>query len=39
MLDLAGGTGDIAALLRDTVGDDGEVVLGDINAGMLARRP
>ena len=35
MLDLAGGTGDIAALLRERVGDDGEVVLGDINAGML----
>jgi demethylmenaquinone methyltransferase/2-methoxy-6-polyprenyl-1,4-benzoquinol methylase len=35
VLDLAGGTGDIAALLHDRVGPDGEVVLGDINAGML----
>ncbi len=35
VLDLAGGTGDIAALLRDKVGATGEVVLGDINAGML----
>ncbi|MDB6162721.1 MAG: bifunctional demethylmenaquinone methyltransferase/2-methoxy-6-polyprenyl,4-benzoquinol methylase [Xanthomonadaceae bacterium] len=35
VLDLAGGTGDIAALLRAKVGDKGEVVLGDINAGML----
>jgi len=36
VLDLAGGTGDIAALLRARVGDSGEVVLGDINAEMLA---
>ena len=35
MLDLAGGTGDIAALLHERVGVDGEVVLGDINAEML----
>ncbi len=35
VLDLAGGTGDIAALLHDKVGPDGEVILGDINAGML----
>ena len=35
VLDLAGGTGDVAALLRDKVGETGEVVLGDINAGML----
>ncbi len=35
VLDLAGGTGDIAALLRDRVGESGEVVLGDINASML----
>jgi demethylmenaquinone methyltransferase/2-methoxy-6-polyprenyl-1,4-benzoquinol methylase len=35
VLDLAGGTGDIAALLHDKVGPDGDVVLGDINAGML----
>ena len=35
VLDLAGGTGDIAALLRERVGADGEVVLGDINGAML----
>jgi demethylmenaquinone methyltransferase/2-methoxy-6-polyprenyl-1,4-benzoquinol methylase len=35
VLDLAGGTGDIAALMRERVGDEGEVVLGDINAEML----
>jgi demethylmenaquinone methyltransferase/2-methoxy-6-polyprenyl-1,4-benzoquinol methylase len=35
VLDLAGGTGDIAALLRERVGAEGEIVLGDINAGML----
>ncbi|MDQ2701483.1 MAG: bifunctional demethylmenaquinone methyltransferase/2-methoxy-6-polyprenyl-1,4-benzoquinol methylase UbiE [Pseudomonadota bacterium] len=35
VLDLAGGTGDIAALLKDRVGETGQVVLGDINAGML----
>ncbi len=35
VLDLAGGTGDIAALLRDKIGDGGEVVLGDINGDML----
>lgn len=35
VLDLAGGTGDIALLLRDRVGDAGSVVLGDINGDML----
>lgn len=35
VLDLAGGTGDIAALLRDRVGASGSVVLGDINGDML----
>ena len=35
VLDLAGGTGDIAALLSGRVGDAGLVVLGDINAQML----
>ncbi|MGA7440110.1 MAG: bifunctional demethylmenaquinone methyltransferase/2-methoxy-6-polyprenyl-1,4-benzoquinol methylase UbiE [Luteibacter sp.] len=35
VLDLAGGTGDIAALLKPVVGDTGEVVVGDINAAML----
>ncbi|MCX7032483.1 MAG: bifunctional demethylmenaquinone methyltransferase/2-methoxy-6-polyprenyl-1,4-benzoquinol methylase UbiE [Arenimonas sp.] len=36
VLDLAGGTGDIAALLHERVGDTGSVVLGDINAAMLS---
>lgn len=35
VLDLAGGTGDIAALMVERVGRDGEVVIGDINAEML----
>jgi demethylmenaquinone methyltransferase/2-methoxy-6-polyprenyl-1,4-benzoquinol methylase len=35
VLDLAGGTGDIAALLKDRVGSEGELVLGDINGEML----
>ncbi|NZA27179.1 bifunctional demethylmenaquinone methyltransferase/2-methoxy-6-polyprenyl-1,4-benzoquinol methylase UbiE [Luteimonas sp. SJ-92] len=35
VLDLAGGTGDIAALLRERVGEDGALVLGDINGAML----
>lgn len=35
VLDLAGGTGDIAALLHERVGPEGAVVLGDINAEML----
>jgi len=35
VLDLAGGTGDIAALLHERVGPGGEVVVGDINAAML----
>ena len=35
VLDLAGGTGDIAALLHPRVGPTGQIVLGDINAGML----
>lgn len=35
VLDLAGGTGDIAALLHERVGETGSVVVGDINAGML----
>ena len=35
VLDLAGGTGDIAALLKERVGDGGELVLGDINGQML----
>ncbi|HET7844638.1 MAG TPA: bifunctional demethylmenaquinone methyltransferase/2-methoxy-6-polyprenyl-1,4-benzoquinol methylase UbiE [Xanthomonadales bacterium] len=35
-LDLAGGTGDIAALLARAVGEQGSVVLTDINPAMLA---
>ena len=35
VLDLAGGTGDIAALLLPRVGAAGSVVVGDINAAML----
>ncbi len=35
VLDLAGGTGDIAALLLPQVGAAGSVVIGDINAAML----
>jgi demethylmenaquinone methyltransferase/2-methoxy-6-polyprenyl-1,4-benzoquinol methylase len=35
VLDLAGGTGDISALLSKRVGDRGRVVLTDINADML----
>jgi demethylmenaquinone methyltransferase / 2-methoxy-6-polyprenyl-1,4-benzoquinol methylase len=35
VLDLAGGTGDIAALIKPVVGEQGEVVVGDINAAML----
>ena len=35
VLDLAGGTGDIAALLHERIGEEGEVVVGDINAAML----
>ncbi len=35
VLDLAGGTGDIAALLSQKVGANGRVVLSDINEAML----
>lgn len=35
VLDLAGGSGDIAALLAQKVGPKGRVVLADINASML----
>ena len=35
VLDLAGGTGDIAALLSKRVGKSGRVVLSDINEAML----
>jgi len=36
ILDLAGGTGDLAAKLARLVGPDGEVVVGDINGSMLS---
>ena len=35
ILDIAGGTGDLAAKFSPMVGADGEVVLADINASML----
>ena len=35
VLDLAGGTGDIAALLLPRVGASGRIVVGDINGDML----
>ena len=35
VLDIAGGTGDIAALLSKKVGSKGSVVLSDINEAML----
>src|SRR5262252_8464371 len=36
VLDLAGGTGDLALLFAQRVGSEGEVVLTDINGAMLA---
>lgn len=36
ILDLAGGTGDLTQQISPLVGDDGEVVLADINATMLS---
>ena len=35
VLDIAGGTGDLASKFSDLVGEEGEVVLADINAAML----
>jgi demethylmenaquinone methyltransferase/2-methoxy-6-polyprenyl-1,4-benzoquinol methylase len=35
VLDIAGGTGDLAARFSELVGSDGEVVLADINESML----
>jgi len=35
VLDLAGGTGDIAALIKPRIGKNGTLVLGDINGSML----
>lgn len=37
VLDLAGGSGDLAKLLAQAVGPSGEVFLADINASMLAK--
>ena len=36
VLDLAGGTGDLAAKMSERVGVDGSVILADINESMLA---
>ena len=36
VLDIAGGTGDLAAKFAPMVGDQGEVVLADINSSMLS---
>jgi len=36
ILDLAGGTGDLAAKFAKIVGDQGKVILSDINGSMLA---
>ncbi len=36
VLDIAGGTGDLAAKFAPMTGDEGEVVLADINANMLS---
>ena len=35
VLDIAGGTGDLAARFSDLVGPEGQVILADINAAML----
>lgn len=35
VLDIAGGTGDLAIEFRKKVGDNGQVILSDINAAML----
>ena len=37
VMDLAGGTGDLTALMSPIVGDTGRIVLCDINGDMLAR--
>ena len=36
VLDIAGGTGDLAIEFRKKVGESGQVILSDINAAMLA---
>ena len=35
VLDVAGGTGDLSLLMSDIVGENGEVILSDINEKML----
>ena len=37
VLDLATGSGDLGALIRPRIGREGELVLADVNAEMLAR--
>lgn len=37
VLDLAGGTGDLTAKISPIIGDNGQVILSDINASMLSR--
>lgn len=37
VMDLAGGTGDLTALMSPIVGDSGRIILCDINGEMLAR--
>jgi demethylmenaquinone methyltransferase/2-methoxy-6-polyprenyl-1,4-benzoquinol methylase len=37
ILDLAGGTGDISALMAPRLGPEGQIILADINAAMLSR--
>src|SRR5210317_1948223 len=36
VLDIAGGTGDLTAKFSNMVGEDGEVILADINSSMLS---
>ena len=36
VLDLAGGTGDLAALMAPKVGDEGKIIVSDINDSMLS---
>lgn len=37
VLDIAGGTGDLARAFKKKVGDSGQIVLSDINAAMLSK--
>lgn len=36
VLDVAGGTGDLAILYRNIIGDTGQVIISDINSSMLS---